>query len=237
MGILRFLKHRTTRIVIEAIFLTMSAVGLFNTIANNCVDEVFVFIVLFAIANTLHLIFDKLWSWLCVMPFILVYVVFLWINFLSYEHVYYELKYTMEDYIYFGIFTAGISIVLLFIIYLLKPSAKKSTKESSKEGIALRRVFYALGGLAVLNIVFHIANFCYIAFGGHGGGAGYEAYIIGTLTALLLFLVYGILLLAFRSKIKSQSFKSMRLIHATCIANVVLYLAMWTYVLIFEMQW
>ena len=128
MGFLKFLKHRATRIVIEAIFLAISVVGLFNTIANNRIDEVFVFIALFAIANTLHLIFDKLWSWLCVMPFILAYVVFLWINFLSYEHVYYEIKDTMEDYIYFGIFTAGISIVLLFIIYLLKPRAKASTK-------------------------------------------------------------------------------------------------------------
>ena len=233
MGFLNFLKHRATRIVIEAIFLAISAVGLFNTIANNRIDEVFVFIALFAIANTLHLIFDKLWSWLCVMPFILAYVVFLWINFLSYEHILLDVKYAMEDYIYFGIFTAGISIVLLFIIYLLKPSAK----ESSKEGIVLRRVFYALGGLAMLNSVFHIANFCYIAFGGHGGGAGYEGYIIGALTALLLFLVYGILLLAFRSKIKSQTHKYMRLVHTVCIANFALYLVVLAYVFIFELHW
>ena len=218
MGFLKFLKHRATRIVIEAIFLAISVVGLFNTIANNQIDEVFVFIALFAIANTLHLIFDKLWSWLCVMPFILVYVVFLWINFLSYEHVYYEIKDTMEDYIYFGIFTAGISIVLLFIIYLLKPSAK----DFAKEGVALRRVFYALGGLAMLNIVFHIANFCYIAF---GGGAGDEGYIIGALTALLLFLVYGILLIVFHAELKSQTHKYMRLVHTVCIANFALYLA------------
>ena len=223
MRVLNFLKHRATRIAIEAIFLAISAVGMFNTIANYRIDEVFVFIALFAIVNILHLIFDKLWSWLCVMPFILVYVVFSWINFLCYEHVYYEIKYTMEDYIYFGIFTAGISIVLLFIIYLLKPSAK----ESSKEGIVLRRVFYALGGLAMLNSVFHIANFCYIAFGGHGGGAGYEAYVMGSLAALLLFIVYGVLFIVFRTKLKSQSYKYMRLVHATCIANVVLYLAMW----------
>ena len=95
--------------------------------------------------------------------------------------------------------------------------------------------FYILGVLSALNIVFHIVNLCYCY--NHGGGAGYEAYVMGSLAALLLFLVYGILLLAFRSKIKSQSFKSMRLIHATCIANVMLYLAMWAYVLIFEMQW
>ena len=233
MGFLKFLKHRATRIVIEAIFLAISVVGLFNTIANNQIDEVFVFIALFAIANTLHLIFDKLWSWLCVMPFILVYVVFSWINFLSYEHVYYEIKYTMEDYIYFGIFTAGISIVLLFIIYLLKPSAE----ESSKEGIVLRRVFYALGGLAMLNIVFHIANFCYIAFGGHGGGAGYEAYVMGSLAALLLFLVYGILLIVFRAKLKSQTHKYMRLVHTVCIANFALYLVVLAYVFIFELHW
>ena len=98
-----------------------------------------------------------------------------------------------------------------------------------------RIVFYILGVLSALNIVFHIVNLCYCY--NHGGGAGYEAYVMGSLAALLLFLVYGILLLAFRSKIKSQSFKSMRLIHATCIANVMLYLAMWSYVLIFEMQW
>ena len=232
MGFLNFLKHRATRIVIEAIFLAMSAVGLFNTIANNQIDEVFVFIALFAIANTLHLIFDKLWSWLCVMPFILVYEVFLWINFLSFKHVFLH-EDTMEDYIYFGIFTAGISIVLLFIIYLLKPSAE----ESSKEGIVLRRVFYALGGLAMLNLVFHIANFCYIAFGGHGGGAGDEGYIIGALTALLLFLVYGILLLAFRSKLKSQTHKYMRLVHTVCIANFALYLVVLAYVFIFELHW
>lgn len=223
MGFLKFLKHRATRIVIEAIFLAISVVGLFNTIANNQIDEVFVFIALFAIANTLHLIFDKLWSWLCVMPLILAYVVFSWINFLSFKHVSLHVKDTMEDYIYYGIFTAGISIALLLIIYLLKPSAK----DSAKEGVALRMVLYALGGLAMLNIVFHIVNFCYIAFGGHGGGAGYEAYVMGSLAALLLFLVYGILLLAFRSKIKSQTHKYMRLVHTVCIANFALYLAMW----------
>ena len=233
MGFLKFLKHRATRIVIEAIFLAISVVGLFNTIANNQIDEVFVFIALFATANILHLIFDKLWSWLCVMPFILVYEVFLWINFLSFEYMLLHVKDAMEDYIYLGIFTAGISIVLLFIIYLLKPSAK----DSAKEGVALRRVFYALGGLATLNIVFHIANFCYIAFGGHGGGAGDEGYIIGALTALLLLLVYGILLLAFRSKIKSQTHKYMRLVHTVCIANVVLYLAELAYVCIFVLHW
>lgn len=221
MGFLKFLKHRATRIVIEAIFLAISVVGLFNTIANNQIDEVFVFIALFATANILHLIFDKLWSWLCVMPFILVYEVFLWINFLSFEYMLLHVKDAMEDYIYLGIFTAGISIVLLFIIYLLNPSAKDSAKES----VALRRVFYALGGLAMLNIVFHIANFCYIAFGGHGGGAGDEGYIIGALTALLLFLVYGILLIVFHAELKSQTHKYMRLVHTVCIANFALYLA------------
>ena len=128
MGFLNFLKHRATRIVIEAIFLTMSAVGLFNTIANNRVDEVFVFIVLFAIANTLHLIFDRLWSWLCVMPFILVYEVFLWINFIAIYSDALEVKYATENRIYSTIFVVGLSIALLLIIYLLKPRAKTATK-------------------------------------------------------------------------------------------------------------
>ena len=100
-----------------------------------------------------------------------------------------------------------------------------------------RIVFYILGVLSALNIVFHIANFCYIAFGGHGGGAGDEGYIIGALTALLLFLVYGILLLAFRSKIKSQTHKYMRLVHTVCIANFALYLAELAYVCIFVLHW
>ena len=128
MGFLKFLKHRATRIVIEAIFLAISVVGLFNTIANNQIDEVFVFIALFAIANTLHLIFDKLWSWLCVMPFILVYEVFLWINFAAIYSDALDVKYSTENRIYATILVVGLSIALLLIIYLLKPRAKASTK-------------------------------------------------------------------------------------------------------------
>ena len=47
--------------------------------------------------------------------------------------------------------------------------------------------------LSALNIVFHIINVCYILFGGYGGEAGYEGYIIGSIIALILFGVYLVL--------------------------------------------
>lgn len=128
MGFLNFLKHRATRIVIELVFLAMSAVAMFNTIVDNQIDYVLAFIVLFAMANILHLIFDRLWSWLCVMPFILVYEVFLWINFAAIYSDALEVKDSTENRIYATIFVAGLSIALLLIIYLLKPRAKASTK-------------------------------------------------------------------------------------------------------------
>ncbi len=128
MGFLKFLKHRATRIVIELLFLAMSAVAMFNTIVDNQIDYVLAFILLFATANILHLIFDRLWSWMCVMPFILVYEVFLWINFAAIYSDALDVKYSTENRIYATILVVGLSIALLLIIYLLKPRAKASTK-------------------------------------------------------------------------------------------------------------
>lgn len=87
--------------------------------------------------------------------------------------------------------------------------------------------------LSALNIVFHIINICYMLFGGHGGGAGYEGYVIGSIVALILFCVYLVL---YRVKKLMQS-KSFRYVHILCITNFVLYLIVWIYLIAYTFKW
>ena len=70
-------------------------------------------------------------------------------------------------------------------------------------------------------------------FGGHGGGAGYEGYVIGSIVALILFCVY---LALYRVK-KLMQGKSFRYVHILCITNFVLYLIAWIYLIAYTFKW
>lgn len=89
--------------------------------------------------------------------------------------------------------------------------------------------------LSALNIVFHIINICYILFSGHGGGAGYEGYVIGSIVALILFGVY--LVLYCIKKLKYAQDKCIRNVHILCITNIVLYLIVWIYLITYAFHW
>ena len=89
--------------------------------------------------------------------------------------------------------------------------------------------------LSTLNILFNIINICYILFGDHGGGAGYEGYVIGSIAALILFCIY--LVLYYIKKLKYAQDKCIRNVHILCITNIVLYLIVWIYLITYVFQW
>lgn len=89
--------------------------------------------------------------------------------------------------------------------------------------------------LSALNILFNIINICYILFGGHSGGAGYEGYVIGSIVALILFGIY--LLLYCIKKLMYAQGKCFRYIHILCITNIVLYLIEWIYLITYAFRW
>jgi hypothetical protein len=87
-------------------------------------------ITMFAIANIIHIICDKLWSWLLVLPFIIAYIILLWVNFFS-DYYLLGSKYSMGEYTCQGGLFVCISTILLFICYLLKPSPQEVSISNS----------------------------------------------------------------------------------------------------------
>lgn len=88
--------------------------------------------------------------------------------------------------------------------------------------------------LSALNILFHISQIWDFLFGYYGGGAGYEEYVVGSIVALILFVVYLILHLINKSICQS---KCLRYIHILCLTNIILYMIVWIYVIAFAFQW
>lgn len=110
--------------------------------------------------------------------------------------------------------------------------------DTIKDNIMMQRrvsiILHIVAFLSAMNILFHLAQLCYIISGHHGGGAGYEEYVVGSIAALILFVVY--LVLSLINKLSCQG-KCSRYIHMLCVTNIVLYLLAWIYVIAFCLQW
>jgi hypothetical protein len=118
----KILKHRAVRLTIGISLVVISMIAMFNA---TCVDGSLLAIIVFALANVIHLIYDKFWSWLIVLPFIVAYVIMLWIGFFGDYHLLGS-KYLMCEYLCMGGLFVCLSIILSIICYLLKPSSQKS---------------------------------------------------------------------------------------------------------------
>lgn len=117
----KILTRRATRATISISLVVISIVAMVNApdVSNSLLA-----ITMFAIANIIHIICDKLWSWLLVLPFIIAYIILLWVNFFS-DYYLLGSKYSMGEYTCQGGLFVCIGIILLFICYLLKPSSKE----------------------------------------------------------------------------------------------------------------
>lgn len=118
----KILKHRAVRLTIGISLVVISMIAMFNA---TCVDGFLLAIIVFALANVIHLIYDKFWSWLIMLPFIVAYVIMLWIGFFGDYHLLGS-KYLMGEYLCMGGLFVCLSIILSIICYLLKPSSQKS---------------------------------------------------------------------------------------------------------------
>ena len=127
MQLKKFLTHRATRTTISISLVVISIVVMVNApdVSNSLLA-----ITMFAIANIIHIICDKLWSWLLVLPFIIAYIILLWVNFFS-DYYLLGSKYSMGEYTCQGGLFVCIGIILLFICYLLKPSSKEVSISNS----------------------------------------------------------------------------------------------------------
>lgn len=123
----KILTRRATRATISISLVVISIVAMVNApdVSNSLLA-----ITMFAIANIIHIICDKLWSWLLVLPFIIAYIILLWVNFFS-DYYLLGSKYSMGEYTCQGGLFACIGIILLFICYLLKPSSKEVSISNS----------------------------------------------------------------------------------------------------------
>ena len=128
MQLKKFLTHRATRTTISISLVVISIVAMVNApdVSNSLLA-----IAMFAIANIIHIICGKLWSWLLVLLFIIAYIILLWVNFFSDYHLLGS-KYSMGEYTCQGGLFVCISIILLFICCLLKPSPKEVSISNSK---------------------------------------------------------------------------------------------------------
>ena len=122
MTIREVMHHRAVRVVIGTLLVVISTIAMLN---STHIDGTLLAFMLFAIVNITHLFCDKLWSWFLVMPFFVAYIVLLWIGFFA-DSSNIGVKYTTMEYIQFGLIFVAISIVLLFVCYLLKPKPQGS---------------------------------------------------------------------------------------------------------------
>lgn len=118
----KFLTRRATRVSIGIPLVAISMSALLNT---TDMDSTLLIIIIFAIVNMIHLVCDKFWSWLMLLPFFVAYIILLWINFFRDYHLLGS-KYLVDEYIYIGGLFIGISIILFIMCYLLKPPHKVS---------------------------------------------------------------------------------------------------------------
>lgn len=118
----KFLTRRATRVSIGILLLAISMSAMLNT---TDMDSTLLIIIIFAIVNMIHLVCDKFWSWLMLLPFFVAYIILLWINFFRDYHLLGS-KYLVDEYTYIGGLFIGISIILFIMCYLLKPPHKVS---------------------------------------------------------------------------------------------------------------
>ena len=118
----KFLTHRATRVSIGIPLVAISMSAMLNT---TDMDSTLLIIIIFAIVNMIHLVCDKFWSWLMLLPFFVAYIILLWINFFRDYHLLGS-KYLVDEYTYIGGLFIGISIILFIMCYLLKPPHKVS---------------------------------------------------------------------------------------------------------------
>ena len=118
----KFLTRRATRVSIGIPLVAISMSAMLNT---TDMDSTLLIIIIFAIVNMIHLVCDKFWSWLMLLPFFVAYITLLWINFFRDYHLLGS-KYLVDEYIYIGGLFIGISIILFIMCYLLKPPHKVS---------------------------------------------------------------------------------------------------------------
>lgn len=116
----KFLTRRATRVSIGIPLVAISMSAMLNT---TDMDSTLLIIIIFAIVNIIHLVCDKFWSWLMLLPFFVAYIILLWINFFRDYHLLGS-KYLVDEYIYIGGLFIGISIILFIMCYLLKPPHK-----------------------------------------------------------------------------------------------------------------
>lgn len=122
MELRKFLTHRAIRVSIGIPLIAISMSAMLNT---TDMDSTLLIIIIFAIVNVIHLVCDKFWSWLMLLPFFVAYIILLWINFFRDYHLLGS-KYLVDEYIYTGGLFIGISIILFIMCYLLKPPHKVS---------------------------------------------------------------------------------------------------------------
>lgn len=118
----KFLTRRATRVSIDILLVAISMSAMLNT---TDMDSTLLIIIIFAIVNMIHLVCDKFWSWLMLLPFFVAYIILLWINFFRDYHLLGS-KYLVDEYTYIGGLFIGISIILFIMCYLLKPPHKVS---------------------------------------------------------------------------------------------------------------
>lgn len=118
----KLLTHRAIRVSIGIPLVAISMSAMLN---STDMDSTLLIIIIFAIVNMIHLVCDKFWSWLMLLPFFVAYIILLWINFFRDYHLLGS-KYLVDEYIYTGGLFIGISIILFIMCYLLKPPHKVS---------------------------------------------------------------------------------------------------------------
>lgn len=118
----KILTHRAIRVSIGIPLVAISMSAMLNT---TDMDSTLLIIIIFAIVNVIHLVCDKFWSWLMLLPFFVAYIILLWINFFRDYHLLGS-KYLVDEYLYIGGLFIGISIILFIMCYLLKPPHKVS---------------------------------------------------------------------------------------------------------------
>ena len=107
-----YINHRYVRIAICGLLIILSLFGL-----SRQMDVV---ILLFLAANILHIIWDKLWSWMVVGFFLLSYIVVVWRGLIEeYDLLY--VKYSFDEFATFFLLGTIITLIILIVGYILKP--------------------------------------------------------------------------------------------------------------------
>ena len=107
-----YINHRYVRIAICGLLIILSLFVL-----SRQMDVV---ILLFLAANILHIIWDRLWSWVVVGFFLLSYIVVVWRGLIEeYDLLY--VKYSFDEFATFCLFGTIITLIILIVGYILKP--------------------------------------------------------------------------------------------------------------------